>query len=60
MHVVDSVSRPIVDAHFQDALTNASDVAGIPAMRATAGIPEAVQPARKLVSLTHLDHEGVL
>ena len=53
MHVVDPVSRPIVDAHFQDALTNASAVAGIPHLHATnaagnacdgIGIPEVAQP----------------
>jgi hypothetical protein len=34
MHIVDPVSRPVVDAHFLDALTNASSVAGIPHLHA--------------------------
>jgi hypothetical protein len=34
MHIVDAVSRPLVDAHFEDALTDASGVAGIPHLHA--------------------------
>ena len=69
MRVVDPVSRPIVDAHFQNALTNASAVAGISYLHATnaagnacdgIGIPEAAELARKLISLTYLGHESVL
>ena len=67
MHVVDPISRPIIYAHFQDALTDAFGVAGIPHLHATdaagnardgIGIPEAAQPARKTLRLTHLDHEN--
>jgi len=35
VHVVDLVSRPIVDAHFHYALTNTSAVAGIPHFHST-------------------------
>src|SRR5947207_9579381 len=66
MHIVDSVTRPIVDAHFEDAVTDASGVAGISHLHAAnaagnardcIGIPETVQPARKLLRLTHVHHE---
>ena len=60
---------PIVDAHFEDAMTDASGVAGIPHFHAAnaadnargrIGIPDTAQPARKLLRLTHLDHEGFM
>jgi hypothetical protein len=65
-HVVDSISRPIIYAQFQDALTDASAVAWISHLHATdpagnagdgVGIPEAAQPVRKFIRLTHLDHK---
>jgi hypothetical protein len=65
--IVNPVSRPIVDTHFQDAPTDASAVAGVPHLYAAnatdnardrVGIPEPVQPARKLLRLTHLGHGG--
>lgn len=49
--IVNPVSRPIVDTHFQDAPTDASAVAGVPHLYAAnatdnardrIGIPEAV------------------
>src|SRR5947207_3412568 len=67
MHIVNPVARTIVDAHFEDAVTDASRVAGIPHLHAAnaadnardrIGIPETVQPARKLLRLTHLGHES--
>ena len=67
MHVVNPVTRPVVDAHLEDAMTNASGVAGIPHFHATnaannvrdrIGIPETAQLVRKLFRLTHLDHEA--
>ena len=66
MHIVDAVTRPVVDSHFEDAVTDASGVAGIPHLHAAnaadnardrIGIPEPVQPARKLLRLTHLDYQ---
>ena len=50
-------------------MIDASGVAGIPHLHAAnaadnardrIGIPETVQPARKLLRLTHLDHEGLV
>ena len=67
MHIVNPVTRAVVDAHFEDTVTDTSGVAGISLLHAAnaadnardrIGIPEPVQPARKLVSLTHLGHEG--
>ena len=68
MHIVDPVPWPVIDAHFQDAMTDAFAIAGIPHFHATnaagnargrIGIPEAAQPARELLRLTHLGHGDV-
>jgi hypothetical protein len=57
----------MVDAHFQDAPTDASGVAGISLFQAAnaadhacggIGISETVQPGGKFPRLTHLDHAG--
>jgi hypothetical protein len=69
MHVVNAVTRPVVDTHFQNAVTDAPGIAGIPHLQAAnaahnardrIGIPETAQPAREFRRLTHLNHEGFL
>lgn len=69
MHIVDPVTRPVIDAHFQNSLTDTSGVAGISHLHAAnatgnardrIGIAETVQLARKLFRLTHLDHEDMM
>src|SRR6202043_1149246 len=61
-----AVTGPVGDPHFRDAPTDASDVPGISLFHAAnagddacggIGVPETVQPGRKLLRLTYLDHD---